>query len=79
MRMALEPEALDERERLRRDEQGDRPPRAATLHRGSEIGDRGRLALFPRYLIKRSDNYHLHAETVILARKLQPQGNQLVE
>jgi hypothetical protein len=30
------------------------------------------LALFPRYLIKRSDNYHLHAETVILSWKLQP-------
>jgi hypothetical protein len=34
-RCALEPEALDERERLREaHEQGDRPPRAATLHRG---------------------------------------------
>src|SRR5437899_2923710 len=44
MRMALEPEALDERERLREaHEQGDRPPRAATLYRGSEIGERGGL------------------------------------
>lgn len=25
------------------------------------------MALFPRYLIKRSDNYHLHTETVIIA------------
>jgi hypothetical protein len=37
MRMALEPEALDERERLREaHEQGDRPPRAAALHREPE-------------------------------------------
>src|SRR6266567_5867145 len=33
-------------------------------------GSAGRVTL-PRYFIKRSDNYHLHAETVILAWNLQ--------